>query len=375
MPWTRLRELSSRLEARTEDLNLHYPDDPTSVFSISSGGPKSLQLTRRPDKEDEPPLLDLLYTHMGKLSTLSLDKVYALVGMSSSRHTFGPIDYTRSIVETFIHTARHIITTSRNLDVICVCQNEDVIHKLPSWVPDWERRLEHPKHRVIGLQIRDNPSFRAAGEDSTAIVSFSDDSKILTARGVIVDTIEAMSSKFWKDSAHNDDKKIIDTLQAFKEWWSMYTDFKGTEASIKEFNGSFCGGSWAASYDIHHEKRVELFYHLFKELLPAAEFPSAPSFPGAPTENIEAQRSTVSAASLRMHNKRFTLSRNEKLACLAPANARRGDSICLLLGCNYPVLLRKTESYYVLIGEIYVDGIMYGETSFKGKELVDFQIH
>ena len=41
--------------------------------------------------------------------------------------------------------------------------------------------------------------------------------------------------------------------------------------------------------------------------------------------------------------------------------SRPGDIICVLLGCNYPVILRPIAGHYEFIGEVYVHGIMHGE--------------
>ena len=38
-----------------------------------------------------------------------------------------------------------------------------------------------------------------------------------------------------------------------------------------------------------------------------------------------------------------------------------GDILCVLLGCSFPVILRPTNGYYLLIGEVYVDELMNGE--------------
>jgi hypothetical protein len=46
---------------------------------------------------------------------------------------------------------------------------------------------------------------------------------------------------------------------------------------------------------------------------------------------------------------------------LCPISAREGDRVCILDGCNSPVLLRETGSHFVLVGECYVYGIMFGE--------------
>ena len=376
--WNRLYAICENLKHLKEYLiRSFYPNDPTSVFSLLTGGPKSLTLTKRSfptPPETQPSLLDLLYTHMSKHSTDPRDKIYALIGISNSLDTFGPIDYKRSIIDTFTYTARYIISTTGNLDIICICQNEDVKYDLPSWVPDWERRNEYPLHRVMGLHIR-YPQFQASGKNYTAIVSFSENSRILRARGFTVDTIQEVSSKFWINGNHGNNVKVIQTLHTFKEWLALYLRFKGAEASLEEFNNTFCGGSWAAVYDVHHKKRIQLFCSLFKILLPGVEFSSAPSFSAATVESVEDQRATVSAASLRMHNKRLALSKVEKLACLAPADAREGDLICILLGCDYPVLLRQVDGHHILVGEVYVDGKMHGEAMHLKPEAIDFEIH
>lgn len=72
------------------------------------------------------------------------------------------------------------------------------------------------------------------------------------------------------------------------------------------------------------------------------------------------QYALVSSASRRMHGKRFVVS-STKLAGLAPQAAQQGDEIVVLLGCDFPVVMRDMGTYWTLIGEIYVDGIMYGE--------------
>lgn len=46
---------------------------------------------------------------------------------------------------------------------------------------------------------------------------------------------------------------------------------------------------------------------------------------------------------------------------LYDGGVKPGDVICVLLGCNAPMILRPVESHYIVIGDIYVDGIMHGE--------------
>jgi hypothetical protein len=48
---------------------------------------------------------------------------------------------------------------------------------------------------------------------------------------------------------------------------------------------------------------------------------------------------------------------------LVPTAAQVGDLVCLLLGGDAPVVLRRDEAdgLYIYIGDCYVHGIMYGE--------------
>jgi hypothetical protein len=38
-----------------------------------------------------------------------------------------------------------------------------------------------------------------------------------------------------------------------------------------------------------------------------------------------------------------------------------GDLVCVLLGCNLPVILRPVEDHYEFMGEAYLHDIMHGE--------------
>ncbi|MCJ1314081.1 hypothetical protein MMC25_007761 [Agyrium rufum] len=46
---------------------------------------------------------------------------------------------------------------------------------------------------------------------------------------------------------------------------------------------------------------------------------------------------------------------------MGPSGTQRGDRVIIAFFCPTPYLLRKTENRYTLVGETYVDGIMYGE--------------
>lgn len=46
---------------------------------------------------------------------------------------------------------------------------------------------------------------------------------------------------------------------------------------------------------------------------------------------------------------------------MCPSGARKGDLICVLLGCKIPVVLCPQDNYYILIGEALVPEYMKGK--------------
>jgi hypothetical protein len=65
---------------------------------------------------------------------------------------------------------------------------------------------------------------------------------------------------------------------------------------------------------------------------------------------------------------------------MAPRSTRVGDIVCVLFGCDMPVVLQEKEkSHYIFVGECYADGFMDGEAikdAADGKyTAVEFQIH
>jgi hypothetical protein len=65
---------------------------------------------------------------------------------------------------------------------------------------------------------------------------------------------------------------------------------------------------------------------------------------------------------------------NTGYICMVPETVERGDVVVVLLGCNFPVLLRPYESKYRVVGECYVHELMQGEI-FDGKDdaVIEYQ--
>lgn len=93
----------------------------------------------------------------------------------------------------------------------------------------------------------------------------------------------------------------------------------------------------------------------------------------------------MSAVNDMLADKQFIITAKSACMALVPKSAKRGDIVCILLGCSVPVVLRPVEQGsgngdhggnengcqseedqgkdYYFVGEAYVHGIMDGEAT------------
>jgi len=88
--------------------------------------------------------------------------------------------------------------------------------------------------------------------------------------------------------------------------------------------------------------------------------PSPPSSVGA----YSTAGATITGAHPATFRRRLILTQKKYLG-LAPEHVAPGDVVTILMGAQLPIILRRVESHYILIGEAYVHGIMDGEAMPK----------
>ncbi|KAG4433046.1 hypothetical protein IFR05_011464 [Cadophora sp. M221] len=394
--WTELDRVCDLLKEVSDNLQSLFYKQPSYIRTLTFGGPRGLQLSRFSRNISAPPLLELLLTHKSKKSTDPKDKVYALIGVSESFNTFGMIDYSHSVRDVYTHTARHIITSSQRLDVICVKQNDVDQYGLPSWAPDWTRPPSNSGATVVGLHHH-QPPFTASG-DAPANFRFLSHGYALKASGFIIDTIETVGMAFIQRS-RRPPSEVVPVLEAFHDWWNIFvSSHSNSTAAQAVFGRTISCGTWDHNDQQIYVTKLEAIFSLSDDLLSDSDMlrlnpPSRPSTltqleSSTPSladdddsvqgEEEKVQLSAILSAGLTMNRRRFFVSQ-DNIVGLAPACAEQGDVICVLLGCRYPVVLRRKGGDYLLVGEAYVDGYMYGE-AVKGQNVGvykpdEFMIH
>ncbi len=397
IPWSELDRVCDIFKGVENHLSSLFYQTPSYVRTLICGGPRSLQLSRYSPMASVPPLLELLTTHKSKKSTDPKDKVYALVGISGSQKTFGPINYSLSEREIYSYTARHIITTTQRLDVICVKQHNKKNFELPSWVTDWTRPPQNAGATLVGLHHHE-PAFRAAGS-SLAAAQFSEDGYFLNTTGFIISKITAVGAAYRKRSPPAD---VVHTLEVFHNWWDLFSSFEETNSIEAQaaFGRIISCGNWKFESNQIYAEKLESIFALSDEKLTESDVlrlnpisrsstttaisssigslqdEEVDGFVGG--EDEKAKMSTILSAGLMMNRRRFFVSEGNLMG-LAMWYAEEGDILCILLGCRFPVVLRPEEDYYVLVGEAYVDGWMEGQGMVALQEgrfsLRNFEIH
>ncbi|KAM3084064.1 hypothetical protein ACMFMF_001421 [Clarireedia jacksonii] len=357
IPLTELNNVCDILKREEALLTSMFYKSPAIVCTLVAGGPRSLEISRPHAPEVvEPSLFELLLSHKSKMASEAKDKVFALVGISTSKESFGQIDYSMSIRQVYTHTAKHIIQTSGRLDVICVKQQQSNNRDLPTWVPDWTRPRQNQSPIIVGLHHSTQDFLASGAMPSNA--RFVGDEDILRTPGIIIDKVHRLGYTFKRRPYPGDD--ISDILRTLHGWWSIITAEKGHSTDEQ---GSFCRliscGNWASDDMEPYAVRMQSIAKASSEEYPYLKFPLS-SYPTREELNKKDSVAALISVSFTMNRRRFMISTSGILG-LAPNDCARDDLICVLPGCRFPVILRPQENHHILIGEAYVDGFMFGE--------------
>jgi hypothetical protein len=319
-------------------------------------GPGRLRSMKRSDGTF-PRLFDALIYHREKGCSDPKDKIYGILGILSPREKSQfPVDYNISTRDVYINVVDYLLTTTRRLDVICASLHFPIYQssiRLPSWVPDWS---QNPQVDPMGHRCR---SF-CASATTDAKFSFSGRRSKLQIAAIPIDTIFQCGTPLGPPISTDS------ILMAFFQWRCILISRFGYDVPWHEaFCRTLCldqtRDRWASA------EWMEWMYHAFGTLLRE----QLPELKLDDQLKYHAEHSTPMSTGLReqlfsdyieraMAGRRFFISRGD-LLCLGSGVAWPGDIICVPLGCSTPIVLREhSQGCYTYIGDIYVDGYMYG---------------
>ena len=248
-------------------------------------------------------------------------------------------DYEKSASEVYRDVVIEYALNLGRLDLLRLCDLSTKLEQSPSWVPNWSGPNE-----LFGA-VR---SFHASGR-STCEANVG--MEILEVSGVYCATVTQVESLFDADAS---DMEIMLKISEI--------------LSLHDMNASYIGGGHMLGAYCY-----TLFQNVFSEMYlpPRSDMYSFEEGKGIlqaiVARNGDHGLQLTSEISQYVENLRvFSAGRTffmtrEGYIGKSVVEPRLGDQVVVLLGCDYPLLLRAAQGSHQVVGVCYVQGLMYAE--------------
>lgn len=349
-------------------------------------------------------MLSWLCLFRDNYATDQKDKVYALLGLAGSTSIptttltspaqshkstgYNPellvINYSHAVPvqDVYKSVVKAVVMATGKIDIIRACQKGGM-KGLPSWVPDWsqgwkgagmtgffqrEIMCASPETREYWSEGLGDEFTASKGRDAEVV--FDDDGKRMGVKGVLVDTIG----------------EILGTIGMIKR----RTDEYGRNARQWRERGAWgVYGSLEGARNAHWESLTALSNLKIKGIGSAMLPNGGVVKRGATFKEWEGEyedfvvnggfnQEFVAMCAVTMIGRQTMVGKKGYMVA-GPEGALEGDMVVVLLGCGFPVLLRREGDETRLVGECYCHGVMKGEMVAALEEgtadQVTFELH
>ena len=282
------------------------------------------------------------------------DKVFAILNIIPLNEWPGEPDYSKNVVDVFTDVVKHIIHKTKKLEILRSCERtktivgrQDHLRKeyqvswivdLPSWAPDWSiarltGNLLNEHDFDDGLHPEEVEYYLTSGE-SNAQYDLLAENKILTVEGICYDAIQYATNSILPTIANINQSAFFNRLE-----FVVNHIFKAPQGYKNDIT------------------REEAFWRTLIADRTSEGLKASSEYARAFCEWRKSGRQTpmawagfmTSAQSACLGRSLFFTSKG--LLGLGPEEARPTDVVAVLLGCSVPMLLRKVENRYEVLGE------------------------
>jgi len=371
-------------------------------FNILNILRKSRPRARRGGERQNGRLAHLLFNHWDALATNPRDKIFAIIGLASDSHLYSiDIDYRLSVSQVYTKFFREHVRLSRNLSIIIPRRLQDPAHNLPSWCPDLSSTISD-----TGSAFRDTYPFLTLGRpyhastidesgiDAEFTVHFSPCGQIMMVGGWKLGRVRDLSDVDSMRDFQPARKGLFDfsdllqlcgriSSEAPSEpsetdvWYSFHR--RALQRGFRDELRRHLVHKSRRSYRKYCVKKSDEFFRTLvrattlevdesvdtKFLLDLRAHRDIPgSIKQRPNENMEIGMRKVlmgrGQSNIHGGHKCFFVTRSGLMG-LAPNGTQQNDIVCILRGCNMPVMLRRDGVHTRLLGVCYVAGFMHGQ--------------
>ncbi|EUC41320.1 hypothetical protein COCMIDRAFT_106492 [Bipolaris oryzae ATCC 44560] len=312
------------------------------------------------DAEDSGVTLgDLVIRFRLQSATFGSDKIYALLGLlHSDNPSLITPDYSKPPDEVFLQFTESCLVHMKNLDILSYAPGAQ-LHDA-SWCRDWRLNYDHPflfKAKRL-LDLESSRPFSASGRHPPSF-AINLEHRILTVAGCKIDVVARTGIVPVREPWQK-----IDWGQILRSWERVADEELGhteTSALRESFNRAVTADCWQIE-PTDWRRRIK----------PPQDDP-------CDDEDKKYRLAVYNACICR----RFFVTKNGMFG-LGPWDMKRGDTVSVLLGGKIPFILRRcvnrsparipSATYHKLVGEAFVDGLMYQDEGLQDDRLRDFRL-
>ena len=297
------------------------------------------------------------------------DYVFSLIGISHDADTADlQPSYKEEKEQIYVRVAAYLITTNFGPELFHHLHG--VRKNLPSWVPDWSR-IENGVFASSSGGAGIGVGYSAAMA-SAQMMKLDICEKELVVHGIFLDTIERFGNFRFiiKDAQEISDNFVfentmaclVDTLQLLNRYERYPSGESKSEVLCRFPICDIWENKLKASKDALEQLRQ--FVMKFNAITSIAGARQVAETVGRPSESLWNKKPVQYAAQAF---EQFSIAdrccTRGGYLCHVPRQAKVGDIVVLIGGCDVPYLLRPREQgdKYSFIGACYVHGVMFGE--------------
>ena len=270
------------------------------------------------------------------------DRIYAILSLLESSGEAINIepDYTKRTSHVYQDVTLRYINQRRSLRILLSSGLNERSSEMPTWVPDWTV-VDTPVPIVNAFasgHIEQQVQHRGGG--------------ILSVTGRNVTTVEHVDRIQFRDQ-----RSCIAEIQRLAPQDVLHGSYIGNGSLLTAYCITLCDNLFSENYSPR-----TTFFPQFQQSLDFLSGILQPGINQVPNPSRGTQAESYIEYVWSVCRKRSFVKTREGYIGLAPQNAQVGDQVCVLLGCEMPMLLRSTsKSQHQVIGPCYVHGLMDGE--------------
>ena len=285
------------------------------------------------------------------------DKIYAVLSLAHESETRGlDADYSKPAGAVFQDLVLHYAFNLHSLDILTACELShnysfsslrELSHEygflslrsMPTWVPDWSVPRLSETNIASACCLKSKPRVRYL------------DGTILAATGVRVAIIKYVGAF---SPSRRFDEDVEDDIRALIVPKTLSVNTAERHATVDSLCRTICRNSFAESYappDLNLLS-FEVCRKYTHRVIDATRYTAI-------DESLE-YRQYLDLVVFAIRGRSYFTTVDGYMG-LAPMATYRGDQVCVLLGCQSPLVLRPCgHGIHKVVGECYIDGFMDG---------------